>query len=95
MTMLAGTVDAVVGTGTRRDTREAEIADAAGKPVAVLRIGNDSAGFELVAQPPERVSMVMSAAPKPASLLGVVGGNTTDQREPRPLRRTRACCRWA
>ena len=50
---------------------------------------------ELVAQPPERVSMVMSAAPKLASLLGVVGGNTTDQREPRLLRRTRGCCRWA
>jgi hypothetical protein len=45
MTMLAETVDAVIGTGTHRDTHEVEIADPAGKPLAVLRIGNDSAGF--------------------------------------------------
>jgi transposase len=45
MTMLAEVVDAVIGTGTHRDTHEVEIADPAGKPVAVLRIGNDSAGF--------------------------------------------------
>jgi transposase len=45
MTMLAEVVDAVIGTGTHRDTHEAEIADAAGKPIAVMRIGNDSAGF--------------------------------------------------
>jgi transposase len=45
MTMLAETVDAVIGTGTHRDTREVEIADAAAKPLAVLRISNDSAGF--------------------------------------------------
>ena len=46
MTMLAETVDAVIGTGTHRDTHEVEIADPAGKPIAVLRIANDSAGFE-------------------------------------------------
>ena len=45
MTMLAETVDAVIGTGTHRDTHEVEIADAAGKPIAALRISNDSAGF--------------------------------------------------
>jgi transposase len=45
MTMLAETVDAVIGTGTHRDSHEVEIADAAGKPIAVMRIGNDSAGF--------------------------------------------------
>ena len=45
MTMLAETVDAVIGIDTDRDTREVEIADTAGKPIAVLRIGNDSAGF--------------------------------------------------
>jgi transposase len=45
MTMLAEVVDAVIGTGTHRDTHEVEIADAAGKPVAVMRIGNDSSGF--------------------------------------------------
>jgi hypothetical protein len=34
MTMLAETVDAVIGTGTHRDTHEVEIADPAGKPIA-------------------------------------------------------------
>jgi transposase len=45
MTMLAEAVDAVIGTGTHRDSHEVEIADAAGKPVATMRSGNDSAGF--------------------------------------------------
>jgi transposase len=45
MTMLAETVDAVIGTGTHRDSHEVEIADTAGKPIATMRIGNDSAGF--------------------------------------------------
>ena len=43
--MLAEVVDAVIGTGTHRDTHEVEIADAAGKPITTMRIGNDSAGF--------------------------------------------------
>ena len=43
--MLAETVDAVIGIDTHRDTREVEIADPPGKPIAVLRISNDSAGF--------------------------------------------------
>jgi transposase len=33
------------GPATHRDTHEVEIADTAGRPVAVLRIGNDSGGF--------------------------------------------------
>jgi transposase len=45
MTMLAEVVDAVIGTGTHRDTDEVEIADPAGKPIAALQIANDSAGF--------------------------------------------------
>jgi transposase len=45
MTMLTEVVDAVIGIDTHRDTHEVEIADAAGKPIAVMRIGNDSAGF--------------------------------------------------
>ena len=45
MTMLAETVDAVIGIDTHRDTREVEIADPAGRPIAVLQISNDSAGF--------------------------------------------------
>src|SRR5215472_5184553 len=45
MTMLAEVVDAVIGIDTHRDSHEVEIADAAGKPIAAMRIGNDSAGF--------------------------------------------------
>jgi transposase len=45
MTTLAETVDAVIGTGTHRDSHEAVIADPAGTPVMTMRIGNDSAGF--------------------------------------------------
>jgi transposase len=45
MTMLAEVVDAVIGIDTHRDTHEVEIADAAGRPIAVMRIGNDSGGF--------------------------------------------------
>ena len=45
MTMLAETVNAVIGIDTHRDSHEVEIADAAGKPIATMRIGNDSAGF--------------------------------------------------
>ena len=43
--MLAETVDAVIGTGTHRDSHEVEIADPAGRPIAVMQVGNDSAGF--------------------------------------------------
>jgi Transposase len=45
MTMLAEAVDAVAGTGTHRDSHEVEIADAGGKPIVAMQIGNDSAGF--------------------------------------------------
>jgi hypothetical protein len=45
MTMLTEVVDAVIGIDTHRDTHEAVIADVTGKPIAVMRIGNDSAGF--------------------------------------------------
>src|SRR6476646_10427769 len=44
MTMLAEVIDAVIGIDTHRDSHEVEIADAAGKPITVMRIGNDSAG---------------------------------------------------
>jgi hypothetical protein len=40
MPMLAEVAGAVVGTGTHRDSHEVEIADAAGKPVTMMRIGN-------------------------------------------------------
>ena len=43
--MLAEVVDAVIGTGTHRDSHEVEIADPAGRPVAALQVSNDSGGF--------------------------------------------------
>ena len=43
--MLAEVVDAVIGIDTHRDSHEVEIADAAGRPITTMRIGNDSAGF--------------------------------------------------
>ena len=43
--MLAEVVDAVIGIDTHRDTHEVEIADVVGKPIATMRISNDSAGF--------------------------------------------------
>ena len=43
--ILAGQLgDAVIGTGARRDSHEAQIADAAGRPAAAMRTGNDRAG---------------------------------------------------
>jgi len=45
MTMLAEAADAVIGIGPHRDSHEVEIADPAGKPIAAMRIGNDSSGF--------------------------------------------------
>ena len=45
MTMLAETVDAVIGIDTHRDSHQVEIADPAGKPIMTMQIGNDSAGF--------------------------------------------------
>jgi hypothetical protein len=45
MTMLAETVDAVIGIGTHRDSHEVEIADPAGRPITAMQVSNDSAGF--------------------------------------------------
>jgi transposase len=45
MTMLAETVDAVIGIDTHRNSHEVEIADRTGQPIETMRIGNDSAGF--------------------------------------------------
>jgi transposase len=59
MTMLAETVDAVIGIDTHRDHHEAEIADPLGRPVATLRISNDSAGFA------ELIAVIARAAPGP------------------------------
>jgi transposase len=62
MTMLAGTVDAVIGIDTHRDSHEVEIADAAGMPIAVMRIGNDSAGFTRL------LAAIAEVAPGPRGL---------------------------
>jgi transposase len=45
MTMLAEVVDAVIGIDTHRDGHEVEIADAAGRPIAAMQVGNGSGGF--------------------------------------------------
>src|SRR5690242_10204036 len=67
MTMLAEVVDAVIGTGTHRDSHEVEIADAAGKPIAALRIGNDSAGFA------QLLAAIAEVAPGPRVVAAVEG----------------------
>jgi hypothetical protein len=59
MTMLAEVVDAVIGIDTHRDSHEIEIADAAGKPITTMRIGNDSAGFTQV------LATIAEVAPEP------------------------------
>ena len=67
MTMLAEVVDAVIGTGTHRDTHEAVIAGAAGKPIAVMRIGNDSGGFA------QLLAAIAEVAPGPRVAVSVEG----------------------
>jgi transposase len=67
MTMLAETVDAVIGIDTHRDTHEVEIADPAGRPIAVLRIGNDSAGFARL------LAAIAEVAPGPRVAVSIEG----------------------
>jgi transposase len=67
MTMLAEVVDAVIGIDTHRDSHEVEIADAAGKPIAVMRIGNDSAGFARL------LAAIAEVAPGPRVAVSVEG----------------------
>jgi glyoxylase-like metal-dependent hydrolase (beta-lactamase superfamily II) len=70
MTMLAETVDAVIGIDTHRDTHEVEIADAAGRPIAVLRIGNNSAGFE------QLLAAIAEVAPGPRVAVCIEGSRS-------------------
>jgi transposase len=70
MTMLAEVVDAVIGIDTHRDTHEAEIADAAGRPLMVLQIGNDSAGFARL------LARVAEVAPGPRVVACIEGGRS-------------------
>ena len=68
--MLAETVDAVIGIDTHRDTHEVEIADAAGRPIAVLRIGNDSAGFA------QLLGAIAEVAPGPRVVASIEGSRS-------------------
>ena len=70
MTMLTEVVDAVIGIDTHRDTHEVEIADAAGKPIAVLRIGNDSAGFARL------LAAIAEVAPGPRVAVSIEGSRS-------------------
>jgi transposase len=70
MTMLAETVDAVIGIDTHRDTHEAEIADPAGRPIATLQVGNDSAGFARL------LAAIANAAPGPRVAVCVEGSRS-------------------
>ena len=68
--MLAEVIDAVIGTGTHRDSHEVEIADATGKPVTTMRIGNDSAGFT------QLLAAIAEVAPGPRVAVSVEGSRS-------------------
>ena len=68
--MLAEVIDAVIGTGTHRDTREAVIADAAGKAIITMRIGNDSGGFARL------LAVIAEAAPGPRVAVCIEGSRS-------------------
>ncbi|MGI9007032.1 MAG: hypothetical protein ACR2FU_12710 [Streptosporangiaceae bacterium] len=70
MTMLAEVVDAAIGTGTHRDSHEIEIADAAGKPITTMRIGNDSAGFTRL------LAAIAGVAPGPRVAVSIEGSRS-------------------
>ena len=70
MTMLAEVVDAVIGTDTHRDSHEVEIADPAGKPIAALRIGNDSGGFA------QLLAAIAKMAPGPRVAVSLEGSRS-------------------
>ena len=70
MTMRAEVVDAVIGTDTHRDSHEVEIADPAGKPVATLWIGNDSAGFA------QLLAAIAKMAPGPRVAVSLEGSRS-------------------
>jgi hypothetical protein len=70
MTMLAETVDAVIGIDTHRDSHEVEIADAAGKPIMAMQIGNDSAGFA------QLLAAIAEMAPGPRLAVSIEGSRS-------------------
>jgi len=65
--MLAEVVDAVIGIDTHRDSHEVEIADPAGRPIATMRIGNDSKGFA------QLLAAIAEVVPGPRVLVSVEG----------------------
>lgn len=67
MTMLAETVDAVVGGDTHRDTHTLEIASAVGAPISTLTISNDVAGYAAA------VDWIARYAPGPRLVVGLEG----------------------
>ena len=70
MTMLAEVVDAVIGIDTHRDSHEAEIADAGGKPIATMRIANDAAGFARL------LAAIAEVAPGPRVAVSIEGSRS-------------------
>lgn len=70
MTMLAETVDAVIGIDTHRDTHEVEIADVTGKPLTTMQISNDSAGFA------QLLAAIAEIAPGPRVAVSIEGSRS-------------------
>ena len=68
--MLAEVVDAVIGIDTHRDSHEVEIADAAGKPIAAMRIGNHSSGFA------QLLAAITKVAPGPRVAVCIEGSRS-------------------
>jgi transposase len=58
------------GIDTHRDTHEVEIADAAGRPIAMMRIGNDSAGFA------QLLGAIAQVAPGPRVVASIEGSRS-------------------
>lgn len=65
--MLAELLDAVIGVDTHRDTHQAEIATAAGTPIATISIGNHSAGFAAL------LGWIFEHAPGPKLVVAIEG----------------------
>jgi transposase len=70
MTMLAEVVDAVIGIDTHRDSHAVEFADATGRPIRAMRIGNDSAGFT------QLLTAIADLAPGPRVVASVEGSRS-------------------
>jgi transposase len=70
MTMLAEVIDAVIGIGTHRDSHEAEIADAAGQPIATMQIDNGSSGFARL------LAAIAKVAPGPRVAVSIEGSRS-------------------